>query len=259
MANIYNFNEIEMLSFILVFIRMTSFIVSWPVFGSGLVPTPAKVLFSLVITLVIFPVLDRSLVSITFDSYQMVFLAMKEVFIGVTFGFLARMFFFCISVAGQLNSITMGISSSQLFNPAMGSSASSLEQFKVAIATLFFLAIQGHHVFLQGIVMSFDLVPMGLQGVNFLSSSSVGEFTQQVMEIGVRLSAPVLVAVFFMNISMAVIGRAVPQINVLITSLPVNILAGFVIMIIVMPIFIWQMEDIVDFSAEAVFKLLKTY
>lgn len=259
MANFYDFNEIEMVAFILVFIRMVSFMVSWPVFGTTTVPSQTKVLLSLLIALMIFPVVDRSQVSVAFGSYELVFLVIKEVFIGVSFGFLGRMFFFCVSIAGQMASISMGISSSQLFNPALGSTSSSLEQFKVAIATLFFLAVHGHHVFLEGIVMSFGLVPLGMQGINLETFISVGGLAQQVMDIGIRLAAPVIVAVLFMNVAMAVIGRAVPQINVLVTSLPINILAGLVVLILMMPLFVWQMEGLVDSTAESVFKLLKTY
>jgi len=58
---------------------------------------------------------------------------------------------------------------------------------------------------------------------------------------------------------MAVIGRAVPQINVLITSLPVNILVGFGVMIVGLPLFLWQLQDLLNLATTVVFKLLKAY
>ena len=68
-----------------------------------------------------------------------------------------------------------------------------------------------------------------------------------------------MIAILFMNISMAVVGRAVPQINVLITSLPVNILVGFLALLISFPLIVWQMHDILEVTMTRVFQVLKSY
>ncbi|MCB0386422.1 MAG: flagellar biosynthetic protein FliR, partial [Bdellovibrionales bacterium] len=173
--------------------------------------------------------------------------------------FLARAFFYVLSVAGQVISVSMGLSSIQLFNPAVGDRSSAFDQFLVGLGTLFFLAINGHHIFLGGLRDSFHLVPLSGDLISTAYFGQMGAIVHEITMIGVRLAGPILIAVLFMNIAMAVIGRAVPQINVLITSLPVNIMVGFLVMFVSLPLIIWQMHDLVDLTAERVFQMMKNF
>ena len=259
MPSIYNFSELEILAFFLVLIRISGFIVTWPVFGVNLIPSPAKILLGLAISILIFPVIKWDGVSGQLDSLVIVWLAVRELFIGLVTGFLARMFFYVFNIFGEIVSVSMGIASAQLFNPALDSRATAMEQFQVALATLFFLAINGHHLFLSGIIDTFRLIPLDPGGLDLMALKSMGVIVQDVMIIGVQLSAPVLISILFMNLSMAVIGRAVPQINVLITSLPVNILVGFVVLIVTVPIVIWQMNDIMELTTTRLFQILRGF
>lgn len=81
---------------------------------------------------------------------------------------------------------------------------------------------------------------------------------QQVTIAGLKMGAPVMVVIFFLNVAMGIVGRAVPQINVLVTSLPVNILAGLVVMIVTLPALILGLDkSMVDFG-EMLFRLMKS-
>lgn len=259
MIQVFSFSEFEILAFFLVLVRMSSFVVAWPVFGTTSVPAPIKVLFALVLSLMIFPVVNHSQVNMEIISHQIILLSVKEAFIGLSFGFLARMFFFALRIAGEIISVTIGLSSSQLFNPAFGGNVSAVEQFKVIIATLFFLAINGHHLLLAGIIDSFRIIPLGPELINLSQLNSIGLIVQEIMVIGLKMASPVMISIFFMNITMAVIGRTVPQINVLITSLPVNIMVGLLVMFVTVPLLIWQMHGLLEVSTERLFALMKTY
>ncbi len=240
---------------------MTAFVVSWPVFGVELVPGPVKVLLGIVLSILIFPTL--SLHNNQFvgglDSLHILFLALKEGFIGVSLGYLGRLFFYTLSVAGEIITVSMGLSSAQLFNPSVGGNSSSTNQFLVGLASLFFLAIQGHHLFLTALNQSFSLVPVYQQFISLKGFGDFGVVVQQVTEMGFKMSAPVLVSILLMNLVMALIGRAVPQINVLITSLPVNILIGFFVMLVSLPLFLYQMNDFLEISATRLFQMLKGF
>jgi flagellar biosynthetic protein FliR len=256
---IYRFSEVEIIAFFLVLLRISAFIVSWPVFGTPTIPNVIKILFGLSVGLVIFPVINYGAVRADFDSFNLIALSVKEVFIGVSLGYLARMFFFSVSIAGEVAATSIGLASAQLFNPQIGAQSTSIEQFKVILASLFYLGIQGHHLFISALVDSYNIVPVGHLGLSFAGFAKMGQFAQEIMEIGVKMCAPVMVAILFMNVAMAVIGRAVPQINVLVTSLPVNILVGLFILILSLPLFLWQMNGLIDFSAMRMFQLLKAY
>ena len=259
MASLYQFNEMEILAFFLVLLRISGFVVTWPVFGVETVPASVKILLGLILAIILFPSVGWQKLQADLNSQQLVWFAIREVFIGLSIGFLARAFFYIFAVAGQVISVSMGLSSIQLFNPAMGDRLSAFEQFFVGLGTLFFLGIDGHHIFLSGLTDSFTLVPLSGDLISSAFFGQMGAIVHEITTIGVKISAPVLIAILFMNVAMAVIGRAVPQINVLITSLPVNIMVGFLVTFASLPLIIWQMHDLLDLTAERVFQMLKSF
>lgn len=259
MENIYQFSEPEMLAFFLILVRLSAFVVSWPVFGVETVPTSLKILFALLLALMIFPVVGWSKVTADILSEQIIWLTIREAFIGLFVGYIARFFFFSIRVAGEMISVSMGLSGAQLFNPSLGGQSTAIDQFHLVLATLFYLAINGHHLLLAGIIDSFRVIPIESSLLSVKQFADAGQMLQDVTLMGLKMSAPVMISVLFLNLTMAVIGRAVPQINVLITSLPVNILVGFLIMIICIPMLVWQMNDLLEVTTERLFLALKLF
>lgn len=251
------FNELEILAFALVLIRISAFIVAWPVFSVYSVPNTLKILLAVLIAMILFPVVSRAGLGRTELGTQIGWLACKEVMIGLCLGFITRLFFFAVSIGGNLVATSMGLASGQMFNPALGTTSSEIEQFHSTLATLLFLSLNGHHFFLTGLAQSFEALPLSLGGIDIAVFKDSGLILQQVTEAGIKIAAPVMVAIFFMNVAMGIVGRAVPQINVLVTSLPVNILSGMVVMIVAIPALLFEMDhQVVDF-AEKLFIFMK--
>lgn len=261
MPSVYQFSEVEILAFFLVLLRMSAFVVSWPVFGVENVPASVKILLAFILSLLIFPIIGWQQMPITTSlvSMTIIWLAIKEIFIGLSIGYLARFFFFAITIMGEIISVSMGLSSAQLFSPSLGGRSSASSQFLLVLATLFFLVIQGHHLLLAGIVDSFRIVPMSSSGIDLSSFVKIGVFAQEVMVMGLKMCSPVMIAILFLNFTMAVIGRAVPQINVLITSMPVNVMVGLMILIVSLPLIMNQMNDLLELTTTRLFHFIKSY
>ncbi|MEL4382740.1 flagellar biosynthetic protein FliR, partial [Shewanella algae] len=98
-------------------------------------------------------------------------------------------------------------------------------------------ALNGHHVFFKALVQSYEVVPIG--GLNFTKSliSYVLETSVQVFWIAARLSAPMALMIFLINCAFGIVAKAVPQINVFVVSFTINILAGFVVLSLSLPVF----------------------
>lgn len=255
------FNETEILAFALVLLRISAFTLSWPLFSIYSVPNHVKILFTLVLAMVIFPVIDRSGLSAQALSHEVGWLAGKEVLTGLCLGFMTRLLFFALSVGGNLIATSAGLANGQLFNPAMGTSTTTVEQFYTAIGALLFLALEGHHYFLTGLVQSFQAIPLALDGTEFAALvdrfEDSGVVLHQVVEAGIKISAPVLITVFILNLVMGIIGRAVPQVNVLLTGMSVNFMAAIVVMLMAIPALILQLDhDVIAFT-ESLFKFMK--
>lgn len=257
MENIYNLSEIQILGFALVLIRISAFLVAFPLVEGASMPPMVKLLLSLAMTIVIYPVVNSSGLDPEMLSGSLFILSIKEAFVGLFVGFLARFFFHILSICAEIITLSVGLSSDQVFNPHMDRRVTSIEQFHVLIGGLFFLAFNGHHFFIQGLVESFSAVPLSKISFNFVVMRDITLGVQNILVMGIKLSAPVLGAIFLANMAMGIIGRAVPQINVLVTSWPVNIMLGFSVMFVSLPLLIMSMGEMLNWSVENLFAILK--
>jgi len=257
MFEIYRFNELEILAFILLLVRISVFFAVWPVFGLNHVPHHTKILLSLLVAFILFPIIGWQSLSKDIVSDLYILLIIKEAFIGVLIGYLARGFFYSLEVCGHLMSDALGLSSAQILNPASDTRSTILEQFYIILVTLFFLTINGHHYFIQSLVKSYEIIPLATVGLSLNPLAHFGEFAQDIMLIGLKFSAPVIASIFAMNIAMGIVGRAVPQMNVLITSLSVNILFGLFVMIFSMPMMLDSLPGVLNQTLERLFLVLR--
>ncbi len=257
--NLLNIDQYQIIAFALVFFRCLGFFLSWPLFSGSGVPAPLKALLSLLMAFICITIIDPQTYPKVVQYQTLIGLGAKELLLGFSMGFLTTLIFHTVAVAGELISMAMGLSSAQIFNPALNVQQSTVNQLYYFLAAFLFLAIRGHHYFLIGLTESFRMVPLN---VLLPRLSSLGEFTllgQKVLEVALLLSAPVLVSILLVNFSLGIIGRAVPQINVLITSLPVNALLGLGVLIVSLPFFIDALKtEIVEFS-EILFGYLRVF
>lgn len=259
MTEVYRFSETEILFFALVLVRMSAFVVSWPVFGVETISSPIKILFATVLALLVFPTLRWQPEQAKALESGLILLVAREAFIGVSLGFLARMFFFAFRVAGEMVSQAMGLSSASMFNPSMGGQTTSVEQFYISLVTLFYLAVNGHHYLLRGLVQSFNWLPPATLALHVTEFPGLAQMTQDVLELGLRFSAPVVISILVINLVLGVVGKTVPQLNILVTSFPLNIMVGLFILIVTLPMLMDQMGEFLAFSTERVFQMVKTF
>ncbi len=252
-----HFPEGQIIAFALVFLRVIAFVVAWPIFGTQLLPVPVKVLLALVLGVILFPVIKMQNLDLIKIGDELVFIAFREIVIGLFLGFLLKFFFFAISITGEMIGISSGLASAQLFNPAMGAQTNVMEQAHLILATLFMLAFNGHHLFIQGLAQSFDFVPISAIGIKYESFSGLSLAFQDVFFMGIKMASPVVVAVFVSNLTMGLLGRAVPQLNVMMTSFQVTILVSVGVFFISMPLLVSQMDGLLQMMAERFFSVMK--
>lgn len=252
------FPEGQIVGYVLVLLRMTAFVFAMPLFGAGSVPTPIKVLLSLVLTVALAPLVVAKAASPLAISEVNILWAGRELLIGLFLGFLMRMYFFAVSVAGELIGISSGLASAQIFNPTLGSTSNVIEQLQIMLATLLFLALNGHHFFLEGILKSFETLPIGIYGLNLGGFQAVAPMVRDVMIFGLKIAAPVVVSIFLVNLGMGIIGRAVPQINVLVTSLQVTIIVTLMVLVVAVPASTATMTDMMSSMADDFMNALRT-
>ena len=85
----------------------------------------------------------------------------QQIFIGVAIGFMMRIVFATVDLAGALIGMQMGLSFAIFFDPDAGGQTAVLSDFLSLIATLLFLAVNGHLLLIEVLVRSFEWLPIG--------------------------------------------------------------------------------------------------
>jgi flagellar biosynthetic protein FliR len=112
---------------------------------------------------------------------------------------------------------------------------------------------------LAALFKTYEILPISNAGINYKGFPGLAEVAQDFTIAGIKMSAPVMAAVFLVNITMGIIGRAVPQINVLVTSMPVNILVSIGVMIVSLPLFVTGLEEHIFEAMNKSIELIKSY
>ncbi len=230
--------------FFLTLARIISFLAVSPFFGNRTFLITARISLALLLTILLFPmVVDVAPLHQTTGSFIELFLiAAKEVLAGLILGFAAQFIFWAVRMAGQIISFLIGFSIVNSFNPDVMEQMPIIAQLKWLLAMVLFLVMDGHFLLLEGLAKSFQWIPL-LQ-VNF-SGSLVDYFvrlTGEVFVIAIQISAPILVTIFMTNVSLAMLARMVPQMNVFILGFPLTISLGILTLMITLPAFlvVWQ-------------------
>lgn len=256
MSSIYQFSETELIAFVLILIRTGSFLVTWPVLGQFIIPTPVKVLLSIAITMCVFYPVRQFYVD-TGVQNSFLFHAAIEAMYGVFLGFIVRAYFFVFEIAADFMSVAMGLNSAQLFNPAMGRSVSAVDSFFLILVSMVYLGINGHHYLVKGLIESFQYMN---PAQTIFSKALFGQLIymlKQIFSMGFQIAAPVVMALFVSNIVMGILGKVVPQINVLVMSMPVNIALGILVLFLSLPLLLTEAQGVIQTAVIQLFKVMK--
>lgn len=249
---LFNFNIDEILTFFAVLVRFATLFTILPVIGDRMVPGPLKILFSVMTTLMIFPFLVSSgqvnpgeaavWGSTTGGIVSTIAL---EVFFGLAMGFSARLIFEGVAVGGNLVGNFMGFASAATFDPHQESQSAIVAQIQTTMAMLIFLALNGHHLMFQATLESYHVVGLGRASIGATLGQRLIQMTAEVLRVGLQLSGPIAVAMFAVNVVFGVMSRTMPQLNILILSMSVTTLIGFVVLFLSFPEFYGAVSGVV--------------
>lgn len=232
----------EVIFFMLVLSRVAGIFAALPVFGGRTIPLRIKAITVFMITLVCFPTLQVALPQVPSDVFTLALLLFGEVMIGLTLAFITQIVFAAVEFSGQILGMQMGLTISSVIDPSHGTQTQIMSVVQTLFATLMFLSLNIHHLFIRAIMDSFRVIPLGgwrLSGelVNFIVMR-----TADIFIIGIRLAAPVMVALLLATVALGIMARAFPQMNIFMISMPLNVGLGLIILGMTLSIFFHVLE-----------------
>ncbi len=211
--------------FFWVFIRVSVFVFLMPLFGARGVPGLWKAGLSFVLAIVMLPVVPApEWLPLTAPGFLLA--VGSEVLMGLTAVFGVMVVFASVQLAGQIMSFQMGFSMARAIDPATGVQSTALSQFLYLFTVLLFFATDGHHTLVHAMAASFHLVPPGGMTFHPGLTEALARITARMFLAGLKIAAPIVVALFLSNLCLGIVARTVPQVNILMIGFPVNIGIG---------------------------------
>ncbi len=217
----------------LVLARMSAFVFLVPFFSIKGTPALVKIGFSVALSALILPGLGN--VTVPEDLLHYAFLVIKEVMVGLVLGFVSMLVFNAVRMAGEIIDVQMGFSMATVFDPQNQSRVTLTGQFLYLVQILLFLAVDGHHSLLMAISYSYTLIPVMTGELKITLATAIFKLFIQVFSLAVRIAVPFMVVFLICDISMGIIARTVPQLNIFVLSFPVKIGIGLFTLATVIP------------------------
>lgn len=231
--------------FSLVLARVAGVLVMAPFFGGQRIPAQVRLLFSIILAaLITLAMAPQDTIPGGLLPYGLGLVT--EFFVGFAIGFVTYLVFVAVQLCGQLVDMQIGFSIVNVIDPQSGIQLPLMGNFQYLLALLILLAMNGHHLILAALVKSYDFIPL-------LGGHLAGPVTQFILTLfsglfvtAIKIAAPVVGALLVTDVALGIVARTVPQMNVFIVGMPAKILVGLVILILILPLFIWLLGALFD-------------
>ena len=243
--DIFNFDPVTFFSFLLTLMRVSVLIFLMPFYGGDPIPTTIKVMVSLVLTLAIWPQLSLPGDQLPANGFEIAVIMLGEIVLGLTLGLVVHFIFAGIQTGGELLGFQMGFTMVSVMDPVSGARISVTSHFLYSISLIIFLVLDGHLHLLQALALSFKLIPAGSFFIGGQLANTIIEFSAGIFVLAVKIAAPVMASLFMVELTLALMGRAAPQMNLMTMGFPIKIGVGFLFLSMLFGIMSGLMEEMI--------------
>jgi flagellar biosynthetic protein FliR len=215
---------------ILPLFRISAMIMSMPVIGTKMVPNRIKVTISVIVTIVIYPLL-KDVPQVNLLDPNFIILVLQQLLVGVTIGFIFQLVFQTLIMAGDIISMQCGLSYATLVDPTTQDQMPMLSHFYVTMASLIFITLNGHLLLLQLIINSFTFFPIDTVLISQDGFITLVRSSGIIFLNGVIIALPAIISLLLANISLAIMTRAAPQLNIFSLGFGITLLLGFFLLL----------------------------
>lgn len=217
------------------FIRVLALFSVAPVFSQRTIPVRVKLGLALLVSVCAQPVLgDQPVVGI--DSAQALGTLVQQIVVGVAVGFAVRLVFAAVEVAGEVIGLQMGLNFASFFDPVSNAQLSAVSRFLVQISTLLFIVINGHLLLLMAVLKSFEAFPVDGNFMHAIAQMRLHEMGSAVFTSAFWIALPMIAMLLFVNLTLGIISRVAPQMNIYAVGFPVTLTVGMVGIVATLPL-----------------------
>jgi flagellar biosynthetic protein FliR len=241
--------------FFLLFARIIAMVTFAPLLSSGSIPRLVKIALALLAAFLVFPMVRDSGYPVPASGLAYAMIAIGEAMIGIIMGFLLAIIYAAFQTAGQMFSLQMGFGASQVFDPLAQIEIPLLGQFLNLVAMFVFVFTRGFQkIFLTGVYYSFQSVratDLVLLREDLLSTMLRG--LSQLFQNALIIAFPILGTLFLVQIVMGLLGKAAPQMNLLVMGFPISIGVAYLVILITVPFLMESFDRLIGAGFDGLF------
>jgi flagellar biosynthesis protein FliR len=215
-------------SVLVIGLRVSGLMLFAPFFGSAAIPPRIKAVLVIAITAILYPVYSSHLQAVTLSQWPV--LVASETLVGIGMGVATNIVFESVLIAGQVLSVQMGYSLVNILDPTTQVDSTVIAFLHQSIAMLIFLALDVHHWILRAVAHSFEYLPPGSATLNPLFVQGLLHEGAVVLELGIQIAAPVLSATLLADIVLGLMGKASPQMPLMLLGPAIKSMLGVLIL-----------------------------
>jgi flagellar biosynthesis protein FliR len=240
----------------LVFTRTSGLVMTAPVFGKNQVPAQVRALLALALAALVMPSQWDRAVQPPATLLNLLILVAGELVVGLCLGLGIDILFSGTLLAGQLIGRISGETMAEVYDPSVDDSLPILSQFLNMLALAVFVCIGGHRLMIAGLLDTFQSLPPGSTGI---PSDMVGALTTllaQSFALGIRAVAPVMTALLLGSLVVGLIGRTLPQLNVMALGFGINALVSYGALAMTLGAAVWAFQSQIEPALETLLEAL---
>ena len=228
----YGFTYGDLESFLLIFIRVASFVFIAPFFSMSNTPKNVRVALSFFVAFLLYQSMPRQ--EVVYDSligYTIVIL--KEVITGLLIGFAANLCSTIVAFAGQIASMEMGLSMASMMDPTTRENTTVTGVYYNYIILLLLMSSGMHRYFLKALAETYILIPVNGAVLNHEKLlNAMIEFLSDYIIIGFRICLPIFAVMVILNAVLGVLAKVSPQLNMFAVGMQMKVLVGLAILLV---------------------------
>ncbi|MBM0636691.1 flagellar type III secretion system protein FliR [Campylobacter sp. VicNov18] len=232
----------NVVTFMLLFARMSGLMVFFPFFSHNSIPVIIKSTLVLFLTIYLYPL--AKLESLHLDSFFILQL-ISEVVFGMIAGLMLQIIFVILMMAGEQIAFTMGFTIANVLDPSLGIAMPITAQILNLLALIFFLAFDGHHLMLLFLSHSLGYINLGgfYLHENLMHYLNIGMLN--IFIIGFTMSFPILAISLLADVVFGILMKTMPQFNLLVIGYPVKIAIGFVVLMAILLVMMQYFKNLI--------------
>jgi len=214
-----------------------------PGIGEAFIPIRVRLLFALLLTAIMYPVVSSSLPAAPENFVKMMLLVAGETLIGIFIGVVARILVASLVTAGTVIAFLVGFSNAVLFNPMLQDQGALTAVLLSLLGTLLIFITNAHHLIFLALADSYTMFVPGAPPPFADFADALSHLVSGSFNIGVQLAAPFILVSTLFYISLGLLARLMPQFQVFFVGLPLQITLGTtVLMVTISSIMLWFLD-----------------